>query len=114
MLMLRSALVCTVVSTVFEVLLLAFGSAVLLVAMLAVSDSTVPSATLLATTTVTFQLTVAPLTSPALVHVTVPALLPVPLPQPMLADTKLVPLGSTSVTLTPALSDGPLFVPVIV
>src|SRR5438132_692421 len=49
------------------------------------------------------QLVLVPVARPALVQVTVP----VARAQPVLADTKVVPAGTASVTVKPALSDGP-------
>jgi hypothetical protein len=83
--------------------LAATGSVVALVAIAAVFDKFVPSGTELATLTTIVQVTEAPATRPALVQVTVPAALA----QPALAESKLVPAGSASVTVNPALLDGP-------
>ena len=59
---------------------------------------------------VSVQATEPPLARPVLVQVTVPA----ELTQPGLADTKVVPAGTVSVRVKPALSDGPTLLTVIV
>jgi hypothetical protein len=93
-----------------ELLFAAAGSAVAFVAIAAVLDRVVPSATLEATLTTICQVTLPPAARPAEVQVTVPATLP----QAGLADTKLVPAGIVSPTVKPVLSEGPRLSTVIV
>src|SRR5438105_4710519 len=81
------------------------GSLVALVPICAVLARSEPSAYVEAMWKVSDQLVEAPLASPELVHVTVPALMA----QPGEALTKVVFAGTASVTVKPALSLGPLF-----
>src|SRR6476659_6588979 len=92
LLMVRSARAMTSVVAV-ELSLPSCSSVVALVAMTAVFDRIVPSATELATVTVIVQVTLAPLTRPALVHVTVPGIGLESAQSGLVAETKLVPLG---------------------
>src|SRR5262245_51882553 len=94
-----------------SVLLALTGSVVVLVAMAAVFDRIVPSATELATLTTIVQVTEPPATRPALVHVTVPA---AKAQSGLVAETKLVPAGMASPRVKPVLSDGPRLVTLIV
>jgi hypothetical protein len=91
----------TLVVTV-DVLLPGFESGVLVEVMVAVF-ALGPRTAGKVTFTVIVQATLAPAVRPALVQVTVPALCV----QSLLADTNVVPAGSASVTVKPALSDGP-------
>ncbi len=60
--------------------------------------------------TTTVRCALAPFASPPMVHVTVPETLL----QPALAETKLTPVGSVSVIVTPAAASGPLLATVSV
>src|SRR5438477_65866 len=88
-----------------ELLFPLIGSDVALMPIWAVLARSPLSAKLAATWTVTFQPVDAPFDRPALVQVTVPALLA----QPASADTNVVPAGRASIRVKPALWLGPLF-----
>src|SRR5438477_1367 len=114
----RSAEVCTVVMTA-SVLSLLLGSAVVLAAVAALVIVE-PFAALEFTFTTTVKTAVSPLAIVALEKTTLPvpptagALVDQPLPVVTVADTKVVLVGTASVTVTLCASDGPLLVKLIV